>query len=235
MVKERKQLRQYVLALCRRAGLHYRQAVGHPQALHWSQKHRVWMERAVSRLGSTTFQMNLRLLLHQLASLDETIRAYDTEVERRSRAPEVERAIRALMCFRGVDRQTAMVVRTELGDIRRFGHPRSLTSYAGLDIAEYSSGKEIKFGITHRGNRWLRTAVVEASQCAPWPPRISKDLQERRAGGDPKVIEVADRCMRRLYQKSQRLLMRGKARNKVKVACARELLGFVWEALQKAA
>jgi hypothetical protein len=43
------------------------------------------------------------------------------------------------------------------------------------------------------------------------------------------LIAIADRCMRRLNKKGNRLLLAGKHPNKVKVACAREMVGFVWE------
>jgi len=49
------------------------------------------------------------------------------------------------------------------------------------------------------------------------------------------AIKIADKCMRRLYKKGQQLYFKGKHTNKVKVACAREMLGFIWEALNKAA
>ncbi|NOT77836.1 MAG: IS110 family transposase [Bacteriovoracaceae bacterium] len=39
---------------------------------------------------------------------------------------------------------TAMTLITEIGDIKRFKHPKQLTSYCGLDIAEYSSGGKRK-------------------------------------------------------------------------------------------
>ena len=38
-----------------------------------------------------------------------------------------------------------------------------------------------------------------------------------------------------LYKKGHNLIHRGKHTNKVKVACAREMLGFIWESLNKAA
>ncbi len=58
-----------------------------------------------------------------------------------------------------------MTLITEIGNIRRFKHPNKLTSYCGLDVAEYSSGgKEKKFGITKMGNRQIRTAAIESCQ-----------------------------------------------------------------------
>jgi len=45
----------------------------------------------------------------------------------------------ALNTFRGIDTLSAMTIIAEIGDIRRFAHPRQLTSYVGLDVSEYSS------------------------------------------------------------------------------------------------
>ena len=57
----------------------------------------------------------------------------------------------------------------------------------------------------------------------------------KRKGLDPEIIKIADKCQARLYQKGHRLLSREKNRNKVKIAMAREMVGFIWEALRKAA
>ena len=99
-----------------------------------------------------------------------------------------------------------------------------------MDISEYSSGgKEKKFGITKMGNWRIRTAVIESCQRLDRVKTLSKRLKAHRNGQDLKVIDIADRCTARLKKKSNHLLDLGKHRNKVKVACAREFLGFVWE------
>jgi transposase len=129
-----------------------------------------------------------------------------------------------------------MTINLEIGDISRFDHPSPLTSFSGMDISEYSSGgKERKYHITKMGNRRLRTAVIEAAQFAIRSPRVSQDLRNRRKDAPYKSIETADRCMNRLYKKANRLKYRGKETNKIKVACAREMLGFIWESLKNVA
>ena len=85
----------------------------------------------------------------------------------------------------------------ELGDITRFSHPRKLTSYAGMDLREYSSGgKERKYSMSKMGNSHIRTTVVEACQGAKLKPKISRSLKNRRDGIPAKYTEVADRCMK---------------------------------------
>ena len=130
----------------------------------------------------------------------------------------------------------ALTMITEIGDVKRFAHPRQLGAWVGMDIREYSSGgKHHRFGITKQGNRYLRTAFIEANQRAYRTTKLSREIKARRANANPEYIAIADRCLRRLSKKGNRLLEAGKHPNKVKVACAREMIGFVWESLNKVA
>ena len=85
------------------------------------------------------------------------------------------------------------------------------------------------------GNRRLRIALVESCQNFGRSQTPSKRKQAARRASDPQAIAIADRCQQRLYKKGHRLLAREKNRNKVKVACAREMIGFIWEAMNLAA
>ena len=108
-------------------------------------------------------------------------------------------------------------------------------SWVGMDMREYfSGGKHNRFGITKQGNRYLHSASIEANQRGYRTARLSNDLKARRKNTAPELIAIADRCLRRLNKKGNRLLIAGKHPNKVKVACAREMIGFVWESLNHA-
>ncbi len=89
--------------------------------------------------------------------------------------------------------------------------------------------------MTRQGNRYLRTAFIEANQRGYRTAKLSKDLKARRADAKPAYIAMADRCLPRLNKKGNRLLLEGKHPNKVKVACVRERVGLVWESLNGAA
>jgi len=132
------------------------------------------------------------------------------------------RAYETVTCYKGIKHLFALTIITEIGNIKRFPHPRQLVSWIGMDIREYSSGgKHNRFGITKHGNRYLRTAFVEANQRGYRTNRIGKDLKARRAQTVPEWIAIADRCLHRLNKKGNRQLLAGKHPNKVKVACAR--------------
>lgn len=228
-----KAIKTHIVSLCRRMGWDYRQATEKTQVSYWTKAHVGWLDQKI-RMVCETIKFNLTTLINTLKYLQEQIRTYDEEIQRQSQSQKYKTGVEALQCYRGIETLTAMGLICEFGDIRRFAHPRQMTSYVGLDIREYSSGgKEKKFGITKLGNRFLRTSLVEACQTAHRSPSVSRRIQARRAHIHMEFKSIADRCMQRLYRKSQHLLKRGKPSNKVKVACAREMLGFIWESLNK--
>ena len=233
LVDQRKTLRRHILSACRRNNLHYKVETG--SKYHWTKTHENWLIDRVNKL-SDAVRLNFEILLRQLEKLTEGIAEYDKAIEELAETEKYKKKKDALNCFRGIGTLTAMTLITEIGDVRRFKHPRQLTSYCGMDISEYSSGgKEKKFGITKMGNWRIRTAVIESCQRLDRVKTLSKRLKAHRNGQDLKVIDIADRCTARLKKKSNHLLDLGKHRNKVKVACAREFLGFVWKTLQHVA
>lgn len=227
-------LKSHITSLCRRLKLNYKEAVGRKQ--YWTWKHLTWLEARANQAEPASLRANFLLLLKQFHQNDSMIKDYDAQITSIAQQSRYNASVKALECYRGIDTLTALQLVTEIGDIGRFKHPRALTSYAGMDITEYSSGGKInQYRITRMGNRHIRTAVVEACQHSMKIPIVGRSLRERRSTIDNKLIEVADRCMRRLHKKGTRLLFRGKPINKIKVACAREMLGFVWESLRMAA
>ena len=65
--------------------------------------------------------------------------------------------VAALQALRGISFVTAVALVAELGDLRRFGHPRELMAYLGLVPSEHSSGLTVRRGgITKAGNPHVR-------------------------------------------------------------------------------
>ena len=227
------ELRSHIQALLRRNGKHYK--VETNSKSHWTKRHYFWLERTVEG-ASGYFKVNLELLVRQLKNLNDILAEYGQQIEVLAKTPRYEQSVQALICYKGIKNLYALTMITEIGDVKRFPHPRKLASWIGLDIREYSSGgKHNRFGITKQGNRYLRTAFVEANQRGYRTARVSKDLKARRKNTAPEFIDIATRCLKRLNTKGNRLLIAGKHPNKVKVACAREMVGFVWESLNKVA
>lgn len=234
LVKQRKMLKTHIQALCRRYDIRYRDETG--KTTYWTAYHLNWLKKKVAMLERPLCQIDIEQMLTQYVSLSGSIEKLEEVIQQAATGERYKKACGILCTFRGIDILSAMTIIAEFGDIRRFSHPRNLVSYVGLDVAEYSSGgKERKRGITKTGNRHVRTILIESSQMASNRPIISKRIKKSRVGQPQEVIDIADRCMRRLQKKSVRMHYAGKHNNKIKAACAREMLGFIWEALRFAA
>lgn len=224
--------KNHINGLCRRIDLDFKRETSGKSL--WTKTYLIWLEKRIQSLKSSSQRVLLNRLLHTYHNLKSEIQIIEDEVERLTKTETYERQVRALGCYRGLSFISAMTIILELGDIRRFSHPSKLTSYCGLDIIEKTSGgKENKFGITKMGNQHVRRVLVEACQFATKPVRVSHLLRARRKGAEDDMIKIADKCMHRINKKGNALYFRGKERNKIKVACAREMLGFIWHSLNK--
>ena len=119
---------------------------------------------------------------------------------------------------------------SEIGDLSRFEHPRQLMGYLGLVPDEESSGeKRRQGGITKTGNGHARWMLIECASHYSHSPRVSAQLSARQAGQSREIRAIAWRAQNRLNYRWRRLAARGLHRNKIVVAIARELCGFLWE------
>jgi len=138
--------------------------------------------------------------------------------------------VQALMTLRGMDFVAAVTVIAELGDLRRFAHPRELMGFLGLVPSEYTTGEHRRQGeITRSGNGHARRILVEAAWNYRFPARISRLLYTRQEGQPKAVRDIAWRAQLRLCNRFRRLRARQLHQNKVCVAVARELAGFIWD------
>ena len=138
--------------------------------------------------------------------------------------------LQALMTLRGIDFVAAVTMVAELGDLKRFAHPRDLMSFLGLVPSEHTSGDSRHLGkITKTGNGHVRRILIEAAWNYRFAARMSVVLQKRQEGQSKVVRDIAWRAQLRLAQRYRRLSARHLHHNKVCVAIARELAGFIWD------
>ena len=135
----------------------------------------------------------------------------------------------ALQVLRGVSFVTAVGLVTEIGDMRRFTHPRELMAYLGLVPSEYSSGPSVRRGgITKAGNPHVRRLLAEAAWAYQGVPRIGRQILDRQDALPKTICDIAWNAQLRLTARFRKLVARGKAKPKVATAIARELTGFIW-------
>jgi transposase len=149
--------------------------------------------------GADRFVLEQRLKNYQEAL--ERLAAAKAEVKRfAQRGSPTEQKERALLLSApGVGEVVSEVVLAELGDVERFGSIKEATAYAGLVPGKReSAGKGKELGITKKGSRLLRWAMVEAAwqavrHSARW--RNVYDRLKRRRGAKRAIIAVARRLL----------------------------------------
>jgi len=198
----------------------------------WTQAYEAWLDKL--KLTQGIHQLLLPELRQTILTAKQRLGRLATALQEAALHSPWYPAIQALQCLRGVDLLTAATLVAELGSVARFVKPRHVMAYAGLVPMEDSSGLTIRRGRTaSAGNTHLRRVVVEAAWHYRHSPNVGRVLERRQKGQPADVIEVAWRAQMRLQQRYRRLLARGKEKNKVITAMARELLAFIWEAWQK--
>jgi transposase len=208
-----------------------RQGVRPPEGVRpWRVKYMDWL-RAL-KLEQAVHQVLLPELIQAVVSAEQRIKRFNQAIAEAVEQSPWKAAVQALLCFRGIDLLTAVTIVSELGPVARFMKPRQLMSYVGVVPSENSSGQRVRRGaITKTGNAHLRRVIVEAAWQYRHRPGTGQVLQKRQEGQPAEVLDIAWRAQTRLHKRYCRLMARGKEKNKVITAIARELLGFIWAAL----
>jgi transposase len=164
---------------------------------------------------------------HAAARIDRLEKAIDQAVL--EAPPAMQAIIQGLQALRGIAKLTAVTVAVEVGRLSRFERPKQLMGYSGAVPSEQSSGTRTSRGaITKTGNAHLRRVIVEAAWAYRHRPAVGTRLKQRQEGTSETVKEIAWKAQHRLHNRYRRLTGKGKPKQHVVTAVARELLGFVW-------
>ena len=193
----------------------------------WTVTRRKWLGE--QRFAHAAEQITFDSYLHAVDLVDARIEQLERAIRASAEQEPWRELVARLRCLRGIDTLSALGLVTEIGDFNRFTTAEQFMAFVGLVPSEHSSGERRRQGsITKVGNSHVRRLLVEAAWHARRRPTVGYELSRRQRGQDPAVIERAWRCQQRLYQRWQRMAGRGKPQQKIVVACARELAGFVW-------
>jgi transposase len=196
----------------------------------WSKRHDVWLRAQTWPL--TALAQTHRAYLRTVEETVARLRAIEEDLRGLLHLEPLRPRVARLRCFRGIDDLTALTIAAELGDARRFATAPSTMAFVGLVPSEHSSGtKRARGGITKTGNAHLRRVLVEAAWHYRHHPFVGRALRQRQAGAPDSVLARAWTAQQRLYRRYQRLAARGKPKQHIVTAIARELTGFVWAAL----
>ena len=95
--------------------------------------------------------------------------------------------------------------------------------------SEHSSGtRQRKGSITKCGNGRARRLLVQGAHSYRFNANVSAELQKRQEGLPKEIIDLAWQSQLRLCRRYARLMHRGKHRNIVVTAIAREMIAYIW-------
>jgi transposase len=197
---------------------------------------RAWTDKYLNEVRKLTFEQPAQQATladyvgevdHLALRIERLEKAID---EAAAKAPEgMRQVVEALQSLRGVAKLTAVTIVAEVGELSRFETAPQLMGYSGMVSSEHSSGDKTRRGaITKTGNAHLRRVVVEAGWAQRHKPILSIRMRERQKNLSAEVQEIATKARHRLHNRYRHLAARGKPKQQVVTAVARELLGFIW-------
>jgi transposase len=141
-------------------------------------------------------------LMRQLEHLEAEMAILDQEVAQRMHSHD--ELIQRLDEIPGIGRRLAETVLAEIGtDMSRFPTPAHLASWARLCPGTNESGGKQRGSGIGPGNRWLRTALVEAAQAAIHTRKSYFRAQyyriSSRRGGKRAIVAVAHSILKVIY------------------------------------
>jgi transposase len=196
----------------------------------WTKRHAAWLQ--AQRWPLPALEQTHRAYVRAVDEAVARLHAVDDELRDLLTIEPLRARVERLRCFRGIDDLTALTIAAELGDARRFPSAARVMAFTGLVPSEYSSGAhQTRGAITKTGNAHLRRVLVEAAWQYRHHPFQGRSLQLRQRGAPRDVVDRAWHAQWRLHRRYRRLAARGKPKQLVVTAVARELSGFLWAAL----
>jgi len=194
---------------------------------NWSLQHLRWLAELV--LPHPCQQIVLQEAVSTITERLKRLKRLDNELTHQVKNWRYYPVVKAVQAMRGVRLLVATGVIAELGDLTRFDHPRKLMSYLGLVPSEHSSGGKRRLGaITKCGNSRARRLLVEGAHSYKHNANISKEMQLRQEGLPKEIVDIAWQAQLRLCRRYSRLMHKGKHRNVVVTAIAREMIAYIW-------
>ena len=193
----------------------------------WSKAHMRWL--ADIKMPNRAQQILLQEYINTLNQCQQRVQRLTEQIQQLLSQWRMFPVVQALKSLRGVSLIVAVTTVAEIGDLSRFQSPVELMNYLGLVPSENSSGEKTRRGsITKAGNGHARRVLVEAAWAYRFRARVSRALLKRQEGLPEHIRDIAWKAQLRLCSRYRHLWARGKTRQVIATAIARELCGFMW-------
>lgn len=193
----------------------------------WSKAHYNWLSDI--KMGHPAQQIALQEYIAAVEEAVARVSRLTAEIGKSVQGWRLEPLVTAIQALRGVSLLTAATVLAEIGPLTRFTNAKQLMAYLGLVPSLHATGTTMRYGgITKTGNGFVRRTLVEAAWTYRFPARVTRHLLKRSEALPKRVREIAWSGQLRLCDRFRRLSGRGKAKQVVTTAIARELVAFIW-------
>ncbi|MBI5122859.1 IS110 family transposase [Candidatus Roizmanbacteria bacterium] len=142
------------------------------------------------------YRQELNRYLETLTFLDERISGIENTVRKLA---QNDYDCKILITIPGIGYYSALMIKSEIGDIERFPSAKKLCAYAGLIPSTYASADKIRTGrITKRGSKWLRKTLVDSitsgSRKTHKLSTFYRKLKKNKGTGKAKVATARKLC-----------------------------------------
>ncbi len=166
----------------------------------WNKAFKKWLAEVAFEHPAARYVLDEQLA--ELSFYEEKLRGVDQRIEALSQTPRYTEAVALLRTIPGVGLLTAMVILTELIDIKRFKDLDSLCSYIGLIPNVYASGdKEWVGRQTNRGQKLFRRLWMQSAwRARSLDPALLHTYEElvQRMPPQKAIIRVAKKLLSRM-------------------------------------
>jgi len=161
-------------------------------------------KQGIAFLHSLPLAEHYKIALEGYLTVLDAVRQEIREASKKVRqVAEEDHDTLLLMTVPGMGYYSALLTKSEIGDVRRFRSAKQLCSYAGLVPSTYASGNTCFHGhITKQGSKWLRWILVEAAIHAVKRPGVLRHFYfkvERKKGGQIAKVAAARKLLEWIY------------------------------------
>jgi transposase len=194
---------------------------------NWSKAHRRWLSDI--KMPHPSQQIVLQEYIDTICECSLRVQRLTDQIRQQAAQWRMAPVVDALQVLRGVSLIVAVTTVAEVGDLSRFKNPTELMSYLGLVPSEHSSGEKTRRGsITKSGNGHVRRVLIEAAWAYRLPAKVSRAILDRQQGLPKELCDISWRAQIRLCARYRRLWAKGKPKQVIVTAIARELCAFMW-------
>lgn len=139
------------------------------------------IETAKSSVGIDNEYLSFSLIqtINRLNFIKSQIKEYDEMIEKYVTLLDTK-----ILSIPGIGPVTAGLILGEIGDISNFSSPDKLTSYAGIDIEVYESGKfkATNHRMSKKGSKYLRYALYQSARvCLKFDPTFKAYYEKKKS------------------------------------------------------